>query len=60
MASSTEDLPASFSEGPTFSQRLWSEEVAIARAQGGEPLDNREPSYEFTNGRRFVEPYRPV
>lgn len=59
-ANDTEDTPLNLPGGPTFSQRLWSEEVALARAQSGEPLDNRDPSYEFSNGRRFVEPTRPL
>jgi len=46
--------------GPNFTQRLWSEEVAIARANSGEALDQREQSYVFSNGRRFVEPNRPL
>lgn len=33
--------------------RLWSSEVGAAQAQGGvQPYD---PSYEFSNGRRFIE-----
>lgn len=56
----SEDVPINPPGGPTFSQRLWSEEVAIARAENGEPIDTREPSYEFSNGRKFVEPVRPV
>lgn len=35
------------------SQRLWSEEVARANAQA--PLPPFDPSYEFTNGRKFIE-----
>lgn len=56
----SEDIPLNQPGGPTFSQRLWSEEVAIARAKAGEPLDQRDPSYEFSNGRRFVDPQRPL
>ena len=55
-----ETLPLNIPGGPTFSQRLWSEEVAIARANGGEPLDNREVGYEFSNGRKFADPQRPL
>lgn len=42
--------------GPTFSQRLWSEEVAIAQANGGELLDTQEDAYVFSNGRTFKDP----
>lgn len=56
----SENEPLNLPGGPTFSQRLWSEEVAIARANAGEPITQREPSYEFSNGRKFVEPVRPV
>lgn len=39
----------------TTSERLWSEEVAIAAAS--DPLSmtdpNKEPGYEFSNGARF-------
>ncbi|MBP6422683.1 MAG: hypothetical protein KA271_07325 [Propionivibrio sp.] len=39
----------------TTSERLWSEEVAIASA--GDPLSSldhcRQPGYEFSNGRKF-------
>lgn len=55
-----EDIPLNQPGGPTFSQRLWSEEVAIARANGGEPLDNREDAYVFSNARTFKEPQRPL
>lgn len=60
MASSTEETPKNFPGGPNFTQRQWSEEVAIARAQSGEPIDNRDPSYVFSNGRRFLDPNRPL
>lgn len=60
MADQHPDDPLNLPGGPSFSQRLWSEEVAIAAAQGGEPLAQRDPSYEFSNGRRFVEPSRPL
>lgn len=52
---------------PTMSTRLWSQEVALARA--GEALDtlrpeeidlaNREVAYEFSNGRRFFAKRNP-
>lgn len=58
--SDTDNTPQNHPGGPNFSQRLWSEEVAIARANAGEPLDTKEPAYVFSNGRRFVEPSRPV
>jgi len=45
-------LPAA--SGLSFSQRLWSEEVALATAREGVPIDSREPSYEFSNGRKFL------
>ncbi len=41
--------------GISFSQRPWSEEVALAAAVEGLPLDPREPTYEFSNGRRFTK-----
>ena len=50
-----ENEPLNSPGGPTFSQRLWSEEVAIARAIGGEPLDPREDAYVFSNGRTFKD-----
>ena len=56
----SEDQPLNLPGGPTFMQRLWSEEVAIARAVAGEPVVTTEPSYEFSNGRKFVEPVRPL
>lgn len=40
---------------PTYSTRLWSEEVAIVKAQEGLPLKEKEPAYEFT-GRTFEQP----
>lgn len=54
------NIPLNLPGGPTCSQRLWSEEVAIAAAQGGENLTQLEPSYEFSNGRRFGAPVRPL
>jgi hypothetical protein len=40
-------------------QRLWSEEVALAEAT--EPVKPKDTTYEFSNGRRFTErqPYEP-
>lgn len=35
------------------SERLWSEEVG--RANANDPKPPFEPTYEFSNGRRFVE-----
>lgn len=48
----TEDLPQA-TPGCSFSQRLFSEEVAIAAAKEGQALLNTDPGYEFSNGRRF-------
>lgn len=56
----SENTPINFQGGPNFSQRLWSEEVAIARANGGESLDPNEVAYVFSNGQRFNEPKRPL
>jgi len=50
-----ENEPLNLPGGPTFSQRLWSEEVAIARANGGDTLDTREDAYVFSNGRTFKD-----
>lgn len=41
--------------GISFSQRLFSEEIAMADAMGGQTLDTKETAYEFSNGRRFVD-----
>lgn len=50
MSDPNKPLPA---PGVTFSQRLWSHEVAAAEALQGEPRPkNVEPGYEFT-GRDF-------
>lgn len=57
---SEENTPRNIPGGPTFTQRQWSEEVAIAIANSGEPLDPREPGYVFSNGRRFDDPKRPL
>lgn len=40
--------------GPYFTQRLFSEEVAIAAAQSGDPITTQDVAYEFSNGQRFV------
>ena len=53
MADNTENLPQNHPGGPNFTQRLWSEEVAIARANSGEPLQTTDPAYVFSNGRKF-------
>jgi|APIni6443716594_1056825.scaffolds.fasta_scaffold291879_3 hypothetical protein len=51
------NVPINHPGGPTFTQRLWSEEVAIARAEAGEVLIQQEDiGYEFSNGRRFRDP----
>ena len=51
MATNEAPLPP----GVTVSERLWSEELAIAAADS--PLSdadpNRQPGYEFSNGRSF-------
>lgn len=43
---------------PSFTTRLWSEEVGIAH--GGDP-DEAPPQYQFSNGRTFTRryPYDP-
>lgn len=48
-----EDEPQA-TPGTSFSQRLFSEEVAIAQAKSGEPLLSIDFAYEFSNGRRFT------
>jgi hypothetical protein len=40
-------------EIPQFSTMLWSEQVAIAEANA--PLPDRDPTYEFSNDRKFRE-----
>lgn len=42
---------------PTFSERLFSEEVAIAQAKSGESLNPNPPGYEFSNGTKFSGGY---
>ncbi len=39
--------------GCSFSERLFSEEVAIAQAASGEAMRTTDWAYEFSNGRRF-------
>ena len=56
----SDDTPLNVPGGPTFTQRLWSEEVAIANARAGEPIQPKEEAYVFSNGRRFLEPDRPL
>lgn len=60
MPTESDNKPINHPGGPNFSQKLWSEVVAEAASIGGEPVVAKEPSYEFSNGRRFVEPNRPV
>lgn len=36
-----------------ISTRLWSEEVGLANAN--EPVPPHDPSYQFSNGKRFVD-----
>lgn len=38
---------------PRFSQRLFSTEVGIALADTDQPLLQKDPGYEFSNGRKF-------
>ena len=53
---SDENTPHNFPGGPTFTQRVWSSEVAIANAEAGEPVELQETAYQFSNGRQFKEP----
>jgi hypothetical protein len=54
-------------QAPKMSTRLWSQEVALARAGGAldtlkpEELDlaNREVAYEFSSGRKFYAKRNP-
>ena len=41
----------------SFSERLFSEEVAIAQASTGEPLRPNDWAYEFSTGRKFTSEY---
>ena len=47
-------LPLPGKNGVSYSQRLWSEEVAIAASMNGDPLTGPEPGYEFSNGTKFA------
>ena len=47
MAAEPKPIPVQYSE------RLFSEEVAIAASKSGEPINPKDPGYEFSNGRRF-------
>lgn len=38
----------------TTSERLWSDEVGIARA-GEEPRSSKDTAYEWSNGRTFLD-----
>jgi hypothetical protein len=48
-----EPIPRPPGTGIAFSQRLWSEEVGLAAAIDGAPLDPRDIEYQFSNGRQF-------
>jgi len=53
-------LPQQGTNGVSYSQRLFSEEVAIAASLGGQsPIDIRQPGYEFSNGAKFDTPNDP-
>ena len=54
-----ENTPNNFPGGPTFTQRVWSSEVAIANAEAGEPVEQQEPAYQFSNGQQFKTPKSP-
>lgn len=61
MAADTDNLPQNHPGGPNFTQRPWSEEVAVARANAGETVTNpQEVAYVFSNGRVFRDPQRPL
>lgn len=61
MAADTDNVPQNHPGGPNFTQRPWSEEVAIARANSGETVTNtQEVAYVFSNGRVFRDPKRPL
>lgn len=58
---SSQYVPQPGVNGVSYSQRLWSEEVAIAASLAGEPItDTRQPGYEFSNGTRFDTPSNPA
>lgn len=42
-------------DAPTFTDMLWSEIVARANAAEGEPIQPKQPAYEFTR-KTFYEP----
>ena len=42
--------------GPTFSQRLWSEEVAIARAESGEIFNEQRAAMSSPMAAKFDTP----
>lgn len=53
MADQDPNVPVPTPGGPTFTQRLWSTEVGIANAEADlNPLE-KDPGYEWSNGRRF-------
>jgi len=53
-------VPQQGVNGVSYSQRLFSEEVAIAASLGGQsPIDIRQPGYEFSNGAKFDTPNNP-
>ena len=52
MAANDETTPRA-TPGTSFSQRLFSEEVAMAMASAGEPMRNSDWAYQFSNGRLF-------
>ena len=56
LMASDPNIPINPPGGPYFTQRLWSEEVAIALAESGDPISVNEPGYEFSNGRSFNTP----
>lgn len=54
MSNPSQDLPVPNPSGwPRFTQRLFSEEVGIAQAESEVDPLQKEPGYEFSNGRRF-------
>ena len=52
MAANDENAPQP-TPGTSFTQRLFSEEVAVALANSGEAIRNTDWAYEFSNGRKF-------
>lgn len=53
-------ITAPMPPGVSVSNRLFSEEVAMAAASGGEPINRQDVAYEFSNGRRFLNPDSPA